>query len=163
MSTASIRVETVLIPTYGVGRADKNPMFLDTTRLYACASNAHDGWYGHRGGSDLNHDSPDAKHACEAVNTYPAWVYPPVEPVCPPCVHECRTLDDGALAVLEAGGTVYPSPDSTEEALPHSIQAQISPDFWSVGTFPKQEGGMGQLIDAEHPIFDHFPTEPHTN
>lgn len=88
----------------------------------------------------------------EAVNTYPVWVYPPVEPVCPPCVHECRTLDDEALAVLEAGGTVYLSPDSTKEALPHAIQAQFSPDFWSVGTFPKQEGGMGQLIDAEHPI-----------
>ena len=114
-------------------------------------------------GGYLNHDSPDAKHACEAVNTYPVWVYPPVEPVCPPCVHECRTLDDEALAVLEAGGTVYLSPDSAEEALPHSIQAQISPDFWSVGTFSKQEGGMGQLIDAEHPIFDHFPTEPHSN
>ena len=81
----------------------------------------------------------------------------------PPCVHECRTLDDEALAVLEAGGTVYLSRDSTKEALPHAIQAQFSPDFWSVGTFPKQEGGMGQLIDAEHPIFDHFLTEPHTN
>lgn len=29
MSTASIRVETILIPTYGVGRADKTPMFLE--------------------------------------------------------------------------------------------------------------------------------------
>ena len=78
-------------------------------------------------------------------------------------MHECRTLDDEALAVLEAGGTVYLYRDSTKEALPHSIQAQFSPDFWSVGTFPKQEGGMGQLIDAEHPIFDHFLTEPHTH
>ena len=99
----------------------------------------------------------------EAVNRYPVWVYPPVAPVCPEKVHECRRLDDVALAVLERGGTVYLAPDSTKDALPESIQAQFSPDFWSVGTFPKQEGGMGQLIDAAHPIFAHFPTESHTN
>lgn len=99
----------------------------------------------------------------EAVNTYPVWVYPPVQPVCPANVHECRSLDDAALAVLESGGTVYLSPDSTKEALPNSIQAQFSPDFWSVGTFPRQEGGMGQLIDAGHPVFAHFPTENHAN
>lgn len=98
-----------------------------------------------------------------AVNTYPVWVYPPVQPVCPANIHECRRLDDQALAVLAQGGTVYLTPDSTKEALPRSIQAQFSPDFWSVGTFPQQEGGMGQLIDAAHPIFAAFPTERHTN
>ena len=30
---ATIKVETVLIPTYGVGKADKNPMFLEK-RVY---------------------------------------------------------------------------------------------------------------------------------
>ncbi|MBQ8554809.1 MAG: hypothetical protein IJ438_02940 [Clostridia bacterium] len=99
----------------------------------------------------------------DAVNTYPVWVYPPVAPACPANVHECRTLDDEALAVLSGGGTVYLSPDSTKEALPDSIQAQFSTDFWSVGTFPGQEGGMGQLIDAAHPVFASFPTETHTN
>lgn len=37
MSTASIRVETVLIPTYGIGQADKNPMFLEK-RVYQGSS-----------------------------------------------------------------------------------------------------------------------------
>ena len=91
------------------------------------------------------------------------WVYPPVKPVCPAGVHECRALDDAALAVLASGGTVYLAPDSTPEALPSSIQAQFSTDFWSVGTFPQQEGGMGQLIDAAHPLFTSFPTESHTD
>lgn len=78
-------------------------------------------------------------------------------------MHECRTLDEAALAVLAGGGTVYLAPDSTKEALPNSIQAQFSPDFWSVGTFAGQEGGMGQLMDAEHPLFAGFPTENHSN
>ena len=99
----------------------------------------------------------------DTENTYPVWVYPHADPVCPANVHECRTLDDAALAVLAAGGTVYLSPDSTEDALPQSIQAQFTPDFWSVGTFPAQPGGMGQLMDTAHPIFQHFPTEAHSN
>ena len=72
-------------------------------------------------------------------------------------------FDDAALQVLAQGGTVYLSPDATEQAMPGSIQAQFSTDFWSVGTFPQQEGGMGQLIDASHPLFMSFPTESHTD
>lgn len=98
-----------------------------------------------------------------ASNTYPVWVYPPVQPVCPGSIHEARSLDQEALRVLEAGGCVYLSPSSTREQLPSSIQAQFTTDFWSVGTFPLQEGGMGQLIDASHPLFASFPTETHTN
>lgn len=55
------------------------------------------------------------------------------------------------------------TPPSLKEALPFSVQAQFTTDFWSVGTFAEQEGAMGQLIDDRHPLFDHFPTEFHTN
>ncbi|MCM1174414.1 MAG: hypothetical protein NC341_05110 [Blautia sp.] len=96
---------------------------------------------------------------CGISNRYPLWVYPPVCPVCPEGILETEHMDEEAASVLQAGGTVYLTPPSTKEALPHSIQAQFSTDFWSVGTFPNQEGGMGQLIDAEHPIFRDFPTE----
>ena len=44
-----------------------------------------------------------------------------------------------------------------------SVQAQFSPDFWSVCTFPAQSGCMGQLIDAGHPLFRGFPTEQFTS
>lgn len=98
-----------------------------------------------------------------AQNQYPLWVYPPCKPVCPEGVHECRVLDDAARAVLARGGVVYLSPASTKEALPSSIQGQFSTDFWSVGTFSFQEGGMGQLIDASHPLFADFPTDAHTD
>ena len=100
---------------------------------------------------------------CGIGNTYPLWVYPDVRPVCPASVYECRTLDERAVQTLKNGGIVYLAPDSTPEALPHSIQAQFSPDFWSVCTFPRQAGGMGQLIDANHPIFRNFPTETYNN
>ena len=96
-------------------------------------------------------------------NAYDLWVYPPVKPVCPPEVYETASLDDQAEQVLAQGGTVYLTPPSTKEALPQSIQSQFSTDFWSVGTFAGQEGGMGQLIDAAHPLFEHFPTETHTD
>ena len=96
-------------------------------------------------------------------NEYDVWVYPPVAPVCPPDVYETAHLNAAAEQVLAQGGIVYLTPPSTREALPQSIQAQFSPDFWSVGTFAGQEGGMGQLIDAAHPLFDGFPTQSHTD
>ncbi len=97
------------------------------------------------------------------ANHYPLWVYPPVKPVCPDGVYEARYLDERAKEVLAAGGKVYLSPPSSKEALPESIQAQFTTDFWSVGTFSGQEGGMGQWIDSGHPLFWHFPTEFHTD
>lgn len=96
-------------------------------------------------------------------NQYPVWIYPAVKSVCPDKVYETKTLDEKAMQILENGGSVYLAPDSEKEHLPSSIQAQFTSDFWSVGTFAAQEGGMGQLIDEKHPIFKNFPTEFHTN
>ena len=98
-----------------------------------------------------------------ASNTYPIWVYPVVTPVCPKGVYETKSLDAHAKEVLEQGGKVYLSPAATKEQLPHSIKTQFTTDFWSVGTFSTQAGGMGQLIDVDHPIFRNFPTEMHSN
>lgn len=97
------------------------------------------------------------------VNSCSVWVYPDEHPVCPDSIHECRRLDDEALAVLAAGGCVYLSPDATEEALPQSVQCHFSPDFWNVCSFVKQSGTMGQLIDTAHPLFSNFPTDAHTD
>ena len=96
-------------------------------------------------------------------NTYPIWVYPEQGVKKPAAIHQTEHFDAAAREVLQKGGTVYLTPVSTKESLPSSIQAQFSTDFWSVGTFPLQDGGMGQLIDTEHPIFEDFPTESHTN
>ncbi|MBO4505469.1 MAG: hypothetical protein J5728_03495, partial [Lachnospiraceae bacterium] len=90
---------------------------------------------------------------------YPLWVYPHVDPACPECVYETEVFDDKTKEMLARGGRVYVSPHSTKEAIPDSIQAQFTTDFWSVGTFPAQEGAMGQLIKKDHPIFRDFPTD----
>lgn len=94
---------------------------------------------------------------------YPVWVYKKVIPVCPDNVYETRRFDDKAREVLRAGGRVYLSPDADKESMPASIKTQFTTDFWSVGTFADQEGGMGQLIDVKHPIFRRFPTDKHTD
>ena len=99
----------------------------------------------------------------EYVNRYALWVYPDARPACPPGILEARALNREVLETLRGGGTVFLSPDATPETLPRSIRTQFSTDFWSVGTFPKQEGGMGQLIDADHPLFRNFPTGKHTD
>lgn len=96
-------------------------------------------------------------------NLYPIWIYPQVMPKCPEGIYESQHLDERAKEILRDGGRVYLTPPSSREALPHSVQAQFTTDFWSVGTFPEQEGSMGQLIDDTHPLFDGFPTEFHTN
>ena len=96
---------------------------------------------------------------CGSRNEYPLWVYPDVNPLCPPGILECRVLNEEARARLASGGKVFLAPDSTEESLPCSVRAQFSPDFWSVCTFPSQSGCMGQFIDAGHPLFRNFPTE----
>ena len=90
---------------------------------------------------------------------YPLWVYPHVDPVCPESVYEIEVFDDRAKEILARGGRVYVSPHSNKEAIPDSIQAQFTTDFWSVGTFPAQEGAMGQLIYKDHPLFRDFPTD----
>ncbi len=96
-------------------------------------------------------------------NTYPIWVYPDRAPLCPASVFETDSFDEKAIDILKEGGDVFLTPPSTKEALPNSAKAQFSTDFWSVGTFPSQEGCMGQLIDKDHPIFKSFPTEEYSN
>ncbi len=96
-------------------------------------------------------------------NEYPVWVYPDAQPVCPEGITECRAFDERARAALASGGRVFLSPPASPEALPRSIQGQFSTDFWSVGTFPSQEGGMGLMIQRDHPLFEGFPTGDHTS
>ncbi len=99
----------------------------------------------------------------EAVNSYPIWTYKKELPECPAHVYETTVLDAQARQVLDEGGIVYYSPKSEETSFHNSIRAQFSTDFWSVGTFGRQEGAMGQLIQKDHPLFKEFPTESHTN
>ncbi len=97
--------------------------------------------------------------AGEISNRYPLWVYPPVAPRCPEGVVIAETIET-ARAALEAGKPVFLDPPM--EAPVNAVSTHFSTDFWSVGTFPYQSVTMGQLIDAEHPIFRAFPTRDYT-
>ena len=99
----------------------------------------------------------------DSISAYPIWVYRKTTPVCPENVYETRAFDVKTREILQNGGRVYLSPDADKESLPNSIKTQFTTDFWAVGTFADQEGGMGQLIDTEHPIFKEFPTDFHTD
>lgn len=99
----------------------------------------------------------------DSISAYPIWVYRKTTPICPENVYETRAFDMKTREILQNGGRVYLSPDADKESLPNSIKTQFTTDFWSVGTFADQEGGMGQLIDTEHPIFKEFPTDFHTD
>ena len=96
------------------------------------------------------------------TNSYPLWVYPDLSLSSPKNITVTRKISH-ALAALEKGETVFLDPPASQEHFPHSIQAQFTTDFWSVGTFPKQSGFMGCYMDPSHRFFAQFPTEFHSN
>ncbi len=98
----------------------------------------------------------------DATNSYPVWVYPDRELTYPADVVATQS-SAVAKEALEAGRKVFLTPSATEDNFPNAIKPQFTTDFWSVGTFAKQEGFMGLLMDPAHPVFAGFPTEPHSN
>ena len=98
----------------------------------------------------------------QAENRYPLWVYPDKTLVVPSSVVMTQSAQEARQA-LKAGRKVFYTPPATDEHFPNSIRTQFTTDFWSVGTFPKQEGFMGLLVEPTHPVMSGFPTEFHTN
>lgn len=99
----------------------------------------------------------------EKCAAWPIWIYKDEKPAVPDNVHVFTTFTREAKEILARGGCVYLSPASSKEALPGSVRGQFTTDFWSVMTFPEQEGCMGQLIDTSSALFGCFPTESYTN
>jgi len=105
----------------------------------------------------------------EYQNTYPVWLYPELPELTGEMrrwygkVHIVEELTKACLEEIAEGDMVFLEPEPVKEKLPASIGGQFSTDFWSVGTFPEQEGGMGLVIDTGHPALKEFPTEFHSN
>jgi len=96
------------------------------------------------------------------VNQYSIWVYPDIEVVVPEDISIVSCLSD-AMIELDKGRKVFLSPEAAEENFINSIKTRFTTDFWSVGTFPFQEGYMGCMVDPEHAIFHEFPTDFHAD
>lgn len=99
----------------------------------------------------------------EYQNRYPLWVYPEEKEEFPGRVLQAEALTESLLEEVEKGSIAFLEPEPTEENFPDSIRGQFTTDFWSVGTFPMQPGGMGLLVDPLHPAFNGFPTESRSN
>ncbi len=99
----------------------------------------------------------------EYENCYPIWVYAKEEWEYPACVTISDTMTPSLLNAIEAGRTVFLEPEPLPDYFPASIGGQFTTDFWSVGTFPEQEGAMGMVINSTHPALSEFPTEFYCN
>ncbi|HIZ83689.1 MAG TPA: discoidin domain-containing protein, partial [Firmicutes bacterium] len=95
-------------------------------------------------------------------NSYNLWVYPADETVSEGEVYVTEYLDELALQVLEEGGKVFLSPKASGDALPNSRDGRFSTAFWSTND-QTQPGTLGLLMDPEHPLFDAFPTDYHSD
>jgi hypothetical protein len=80
-------------------------------------------------------------------------------------------IDGAIIEKLRNGNKVLLLPDhKTIEN--KSLAGLFTPDFWNYGMFksisennkkPVSPGTLGILTDPDHPLFDYFPTDFHTN
>lgn len=92
-------------------------------------------------------------------NRYPLWSYPAAQAELPQQVLLLRTVTEEALQQVENGACALIDLPADKDHYPASLGCQFSTDFWSVGTFPEQEGTMGLLIQTEHPALAQYPTQ----
>ncbi|MGD8778380.1 MAG: glycoside hydrolase family 2 TIM barrel-domain containing protein [Ignavibacteria bacterium] len=105
-------------------------------------------------------------------NSYPIWVYEPIEQIENiQNVFITEKVDNQTIKHLENGGKVLLFP-KTEDVKDKSFSGLFPPEFWNYGMFkgisewakkPVSPGTLGILTNPEHPIFNSFPTDFHTN
>tara|TARA_R110002012_G_scaffold34820_5_gene100043 strand:+ start:24130 stop:27018 length:2889 start_codon:yes stop_codon:yes gene_type:complete len=99
----------------------------------------------------------------EFKNHWDFWVYPKELPAVTTQVYECTSLDKKALKTLNAGGTVLLNAAGKIVKGAEVIQTFI-PVFWNTSWFQmRPPHTTGILIDPEHPLFNEFPTEYHSD
>ncbi|MGL1887787.1 MAG: hypothetical protein OCD76_14820 [Reichenbachiella sp.] len=108
----------------------------------------------------------------EYSNTYPIWVYPSQAIIKNPNnILVAEKFNNEAISKLIAGAKVLLFPQ-TEDISQNSVAGHFPPDFWNYGMFktisenvnkPVSPGTLGLLTNPNHPIFNSFPTDYHTN
>ena len=106
----------------------------------------------------------------EYTNSNPIWVYPKTETPANELLISKR-FDSKTLSQLSAGRSILLFPQTADVA-DKSLPGHFPPDFWNYGMFkgisewvkkPVSPGTLGLLMNPEHPIFNSFPTDFHTN
>ncbi|GET31470.1 beta-galactosidase [Prolixibacter bellariivorans] len=105
-------------------------------------------------------------------NTYPVWVYPELKKVqSAEGIYVASKLDNELFDKLNKGEKVllFPSRESVKR---NRVDGLFPPDFWNYEMFkqisegnhkPVSPGTLGILTNPDHPLFNHFPTEFHTD
>lgn len=108
----------------------------------------------------------------EYKNAYPLWVYPSEKEIGNPSqILVTRKLEKKVQQTLEQGGRVlwFPNHDEYEQM---TVGGLFQTDYWNYRMFksicervgkPVSPGTLGILTNPEHPVFNKFPTDFHTN
>jgi hypothetical protein len=95
-------------------------------------------------------------------NDWFIWVYPAAEPSASTNgIATFQTASESFYQTLRDGKRVLLLPSRESVASPLALQ--FTPVFWNPVMFPNQPGSMGAMLDAKHPLFAEFPTDPWTN
>lgn len=105
-------------------------------------------------------------------NHYPIWIFPEEEEIVLPAdLLVSSKFDLETKEKLRQGGKVLLFPKS-KDIEQHAVACQFISEFWNWGMFTWlaetyggqiSPGTLGILTDPEHPVFNDFPTEFHTN
>ncbi len=114
-------------------------------------------------------------------NTYPLWVYPEDKRQTADTkgIIICNSLSDEIMKKLRQGAKVLYMPDSTsfgkskyDVTDTKTVGGLFQTDYWNYGMFksisennkrPVSPGTLGLLMNPDHPLFNDFPTDSHTN
>lgn len=105
-------------------------------------------------------------------NSYPLWIYPAEISLNPDkSIIVVEKLDNHVISKLNNGEKVLWFPDKTQYGK-NTVGALFQTDYWNYRMFKTicenagkkvSPGTLGILTNPEHPIFNDFPTEFHTN
>ena len=106
-------------------------------------------------------------------NYYNLWIYPSMKKslTVPKDIVVAHRYDVETARILCNGGTVLLMPDSTQMKN-LTVGGLFQTDYWNYRMFktisennkkPVSPGTLGILTNPEHPLFNSFPTEMHTN
>lgn len=107
----------------------------------------------------------------EYCNGYNIWVYPADLMEDEEDIHVSDRLDDETAGILAEGGKVLLIPDHTY-IMSQSVGGLFTPDYWNYAMFKSisenagrevSPGTLSLLMEPEHPLFEEFPTEMHSN